>query len=134
MSHRQDQARSPEALGTRTSFCFPSTLAALGSLVHCFLFSAHSHPVHAVPFQTAALIQASLCGQCARSDPGIKCRHLCPLCQAFRDRANPAWFYRCDREGAESSQTGGVFLSANEEGPASGSRSGVLASAHAAAG
>lgn len=83
-------------------FVFPPLWQLLGPLCTVPSSQLTGHSVHTVPFPTAALIQASLCGQHTRSDPGIKCSCLCPLCWAFRDRANPAWLYRCDREGAES--------------------------------
>lgn len=114
-------------------FVFPPLWQLLGPLCTVPSSQLTGHSVHTVPFQTAALIQASLCGQHTRSDPGIKCSCLCPLCWAFRDRANPAWLYRCDREGAESVV---CYLLPTQKDlrASSGSRSGVLAPAHIAAG
>lgn len=62
------------------------------------------HPVQAIPFQTAALIWASLCGyQVCAGGSGTEL-----------SLAGSTW----DREGAEGQWTGGTLpSSANSEGP-----------------
>lgn len=137
LHHAECQARSSRGPGEQG---LPFIFLPLGQLLGpmCTVSSSHlaGHPVHTIPFRTAALIQACLYGQCTRSAPGIKRSCLCPLCWAVRDRASPGLLYRCDREGPRAHRQVACSLLPTQKvrRASSGCRSGVLASTKVPAG
>lgn len=108
---------APEAWGTRACFYFPPTLAAPGSLVHCFLISSHRPSCSHHPFPHHCP-DSGLCLWTVHKVSSWDTTKL-PLPSESRDqgRSQACLALQVRQGGAKSSQTGGMLPSANTEGP-----------------